>query len=555
MKKLLSIITTILLICILAVCSACSSPEGFINPGDSLGGGGVSDYTPENSQETTADEITDIVGNVSQGLNEIPSNATQITGKYTISTAGNYFVEGDISDNKIEIESEGVILFLKNATLSKGKKVIESTVSFTLTLIGQNYITNTDTAEGKTAITCDGLLTINGSGSLNVSSVNNGITADSIIVKDATLNVNCAKDGLHAEISAYDDIITAPTFSYDNGYVYLDNANINITSVSDGIQADTFVYVKDSTISITTNNGAPTTITEYSSDNGEGKGIKAGTLDWGADDSEIEIADYLIYIESGNITVNANDDAIHSNGEMVIKGGTFDITSGDDGLHAETLLKIEDGDIKVNNCYEGIEGAKVEISGGNIQVTSVDDGINAADGTTTRVNVANNNCHIIISGGTINVNASGDGIDSNGSLLISGGTVFVSGSSNGANAALDADGNIIVNGGKLFAVGALGMVETPASNSEQNCVSFAQNKTISAGTVLTLTDSETNEIISYTVPKNCQSIIISCPELKKGNSYSIYGGSTSLCSFTVSSVITTIGSSNSIGNPGGRPKR
>ena len=59
------------------------------------------------------------------------------------------------------------------------------------------------------------------------------------------------------------------------------------------------------------------------------------------------------------------------------------------------------------------------------------------------------------------------------------------------------------------------------------------------------------------VKKNCQSVIISCSALKKGETYYIYGGETKMTSFTVSSIITTVGSSGSTfpggGGPGGRP--
>ena len=151
------------------------------------------------------------------------------------------------------------------------------------------------------------------------------------------------------------------------------------------------------------------------------------------------------------------------------------------------------------------------------------------------------------------MNSEGDGIDSNGSMLISGGEVYVAGPTSGANAALDADGSIIVNGGYLFAVGLIGMVETPASNSQQNVVSFARSAAIAAGTNISLADREGNAIFSFTTPKDCQSVIISCPELLDSESYSIYGGDSQLCTFTVTQTITSVGSSGGIGNPGGNP--
>ena len=169
------------------------------------------------------------------------------------------------------------------------------------------------------------------------------------------------------------------------------------------------------------------------------------------------------------------------------------LSSGDDAVHSDNLLQITGGSIAIDKCYEGVESAKVEISGGTIEIESYEDGINAADGTQNRVGVSNDNCHIIISGGYISVNcigSEGDGVDSNGTILISGGELYIAGSGNSADAALDADGGILINGGYVFAAGSLGMVETPASNSSQYCVSFARNTSISAGTTLYLCDSE-----------------------------------------------------------------
>jgi hypothetical protein len=531
--------------------------EGFVNPGDSLGGGGTATYTPEASYSELETSVISIAGEKVLGESEAPSDCTVITKKGKISTAGNYLVSSEIS-GKIEVTTSGVHLYLSGATLSNEKKVIESNNDLIITLIGKNTIENTNT-DGSNAIDCSGNLTINGTGSLSVTSTKNGIKGNSISITQSTLVINSDKDGLHAEIDSYDTLTSAPTFSYnDGGYVYINEANVTITSADDGIQADTFVYITgESNIDITTNGGAPTKVTESSKNSADGKGIKTGLIDWGDDSSstygEVESGDYLILIEGGNITINSNDDAIHSNNRVTISGGNITINTGDDGVHADKVLNVSGGSIDVQKSYEGIEGAKIEISGGSVSVTATDDGINAADGTQTRVNVANNNCHIIISGGYVTVNSSGDGIDSNGSILISGGTTVVYGPTSSNDAALDADGSIIVNGGNLFAVGSLGMVETPASNSAQNVISFAKNTTLSAGTNISLTDSSGELIMSYALLKNCQSIIISCAQLEKGSSYSLYGGDTLLSSFTISSTITTIGSSNNIGNGGGMP--
>ena len=74
---------------------------------------------------------------------------------------------------------------------------------------------------------------------------------------------------------------------------------------------------------------------------------------------------------------------------------------------------------------------------------------------------SNANGYIIIEGGNITVDASGDGIDSNGTVLIKGGYITIHGPVARGDASLDSDGGILIEGGTLIAAGSLGMVETP----------------------------------------------------------------------------------------------
>ncbi len=564
LNRLMSLLISLSLVLSSAIFLGSAAVSGaFINPGDSLGGGGTATSTPTATEHQRVQMAQAEIGALTAGLTAVPEGATQITGKYEITAPGDYYVSTAIEGKKITVSCEGATLYLVNATLSNEKKVIDSSVPFTITLIGNSTVTNSNTA-GSNAIDCLGKLTINGSGSLTVNSTKNGIVADSITVNGATLDITAAKDALHAEISAFDDetLTSAPTFSYSaGGYFVANNANITVNSTGDAIQADTFVYMTDTVCNITAGGGAPSSVNSTSSNNADGKGIKAGPLDWGPEDAngnrtDLASDDYLVYIKSGTYTINSNDDAVHSNSTVVIDGGSIVISTGDDGIHGDKLLQISGGDITINKSYEGVEAAKVEINGGVFKITSSDDGVNGADGTSSVPGNASSNCHIIITGGDMLVNAGGDGIDSNGSLLISGGELRVSGSTSGANAALDTDGSIIVNGGYLMAVGALGMVETPVSNSAQCCVSFAYSSSLSANTAVSVTDSSGNDIYSFTVPKGGQSIIISTPEFVIGGSYKIYIGGSEVASFTISSIITSVGSSGSAGgggttNPGG----
>ncbi len=536
-------------------------------------GCGGSSSLPEETETNLDSLAAAAAGNIAQAAytdaDSVRSNATKLVGK-NITSSGAYYLDDDsLAGKKINVDADGVTLYLIDADLSNDGKCIESEkYGLTLTLIGSSTITSTLNSDGeaKTAVDIEQGLTINGPGSVTISATKNGIKAGSIKIRDASVDIDADQDGLHAEID-YDSNTKAPSFSYsEGGFVYIQDAAVTVAAADDGIQADTFVYIAGSSdIGITTNGGAPASlseITDSSSDKVSGKGIKAGLIDWGEDEKELSVSDdtngdYLIYITGGDIDINSNDDAVHSNGQIIMTAGTLHVATGDDGMHADKLMKISGGDIEIERCYEGVEAAKVEISGGDLSVTSADDGINGADGTSNRPGSGNSNCHIIISGGNVYVDAKGDGVDSNGAMLISGGSMYISGSTSGADAALDADGTIWVNGGYVFACGAYGMVETPASSSEQNVVSFTYSTSggsyIQAGETLYLTDTDENTIMYFTVPKNCQSVIVSAPELANGSSYCIYGDGTQLCDFTVSSTITTVGSSASVssGSPGG----
>ena len=93
-------------------------------------------------------------------------------------------------------------------------------------------------------------------------------------------------------------------------------------------------------------------------------------------------------------------------------------------MHADEANRVYGGEITIETCYEGIEGQNVEISGGTIDITASDDGLNAAGGNDQSgmggfggdMFSADEDAWITISGGTVTIDATGDGIDSNGDL-------------------------------------------------------------------------------------------------------------------------------------------
>ncbi len=179
-------------------------------------------------------------------------------------------------------------------------------------------------------------------------------------------------------------------------------------------------------------------------------GIKVSDLE------EDDIADgytnasFVIDGRDLTIDITAEGDGINSGTDLTIKSGNITVSSGDDGIKADYILTIgEEGTegpvINVKKAGEAIEGATINIYSGNITVNSTDDGINAANKDLTDYTYSLN-----IMGGTINITAGADGIDSNGNVNILGGlTTIVRSASNGGEGGLDYEGSCYVKEGCL----------------------------------------------------------------------------------------------------------
>jgi len=283
-----------------------------------------------------------------------------------------------------------------------------------------------------------------------------------------------------------------------------------------------------------------------------------------------------IVIQDGNFNINSEDDAVHSNGHAALASGNFQIAAGDDGIHADTTLEIYGGDVNITKRYEGIESAEITIEGGSIEIVSSDDGINVAGGNdnsgfggfgpmnrdsfTTSAAVTSQAIagsdkaeqKLTINGGEINVNASGDGIDINGSGYMTGGTVAVSGPTNNGNGGLDYDGEFVVTGGTLIVAGASGMAQAPGSGTTVNTIAAAVTAQAS-GTSIQLIDSSGTAVMAFTPEKEFSHIVISSAVIQTGKAYKIMGGDTELASFTADSTVTNL-SDNGAGNKGMAPR-
>jgi hypothetical protein len=159
---------------------------------------------------------------------------------------------------------------------------------------------------------------------------------------------------------------------------------------------------------------------------------------------------------------------------------------------------------------------------------------------------------------------------------MTGGTVIINGPTRNDNGALDYFGAFEVTGGLLVAVGSSGMAEAPSASSSQYAVMVNLSSAQSAGTMIHIESQDGEEVLSFVPTKAYQSVVLCSPELGNSSTYVVYAGGSStgsvtdglysggayapgtqVASFSISSVVTTVGSSGGAfpgGMPGGPPR-
>lgn len=274
----------------------------------------------------------------------------------------------------------------------------------------------------------------------------------------------------------------------------------------------------------------------------------------------VAVADGDFHITAGKAAVKSVNDDDLTQGNVTITGGTFALSAGSDGINALNEIHILDGRIVVEESNEGLEARVIRLSGGEIEITAQDDGLNATDkrteaGADTETEKPDSNAQkhgtkpdvgaaadfsrdlprggmgqshpeasIHISGGVIQIDAEGDGVDSNGYFYMSGGALYVAGSSHGGDSALDYDIEASISGGIVVAAGQSSMAQNFGEGSTQGAVLVNTSAQNAAGSDIILLDSEGKELLAWTMQKSYNSVVISAPEIKAGNSYTVKTG-------------------------------
>lgn len=484
-----------------------------------------------------------------------------------ITKDGVYKVSGKFSQLTVNTnETAKPHIILENAEISSRNgpaiNIISADKVF-ITLAEGSKNTLSDTAEYDSSYeNADGVifsksdLTINGKGALNIkSNYKCGIVSkDDLTICDSKINIesigtavegkDCVKlSNADIVINSQGDGIKSNNSEDNNrGYIYIKSAKMDITSVNDAIQAETALLIDNGTFNLKTGGGSAVSSSNYGKENnrwgmwGGGMREEQESTETDTESAKALKGGKLIKISKGEFTIDSSDDSIHSNSDLEINGGTFNISSGDDGIHADDQLIINSGTINISKSYEGIEATAITVNNGNINVTSSDDGFNAAGGKDSSAMggrpgqnpfESDSEAQLNFNGGYIIVDASGDGIDSNGDLTLNGGILLVSGPENSGNGAMDYGGRATSNGGIAVIVGSSGMATTFDPSSKQPSFMYITSSVYQGGTSLSVT-KDNKVLASFRPKKQYNSIIITSPNFSTGETYKLnIGGNVS----------------------------
>ncbi len=395
----------------------------------------------------------------------------------TITAEGVYIVSGTLSDGQIVVEADDaakVQIVLKGASITSSDSAalyVKSADKVFVTLAEgtENTLANggSFTADGDTnvdgAVFAKDDITFNGSGSLTIDSpAGHGVVGkDDVKIAGGTITINAANHGVQAN----------------------DSVRVAEATVTVNAQNKDGIHVSDD-----------------------------------ADEEEGTESDSFFYMADGSLTISAGDDGIHADAEALIEGGVIDVT----------------------NSYEGVEALSIRISGGDIRTVASDDGLNAAGGNSSGgsqtfgsddwgggapvgFNDGGSNGSIEISGGTLYVQAGGDGIDSNGSVDISGGYTVVCGPTQGDTSVIDFNSGGSITGGTFIGTGGAGMAES-FTNASQGLIAVSVGSQ-SAGSTVTLKNSSGDVLAEVTPELDYAVVYVSTQDMAQGETYTLTAGS------------------------------
>ena len=459
-------------------------------------------------------------------------------GTITITSGGTYRITGEYSGQvKIEAaKTDTVRLVLDNAKItnstgaainvvSAAEAIIYTAAGTTNTVADEANYAATGDDDPDAAIYSTANLTLTGEGSLSVEGAyEEGIhTTGGLVIASGTLDVNAANTGIKGK-----------------DYVDITGGIVNVTAAQDGIKStntddESMGFTRLSAGSVTVSAGddglkAPHTLE-----------ISGGTLNIEKSNEGIE-AQYINILD-GDVTVNSTDDGINASLKDSSSDASSDTTSGTATTGQQTQQN-QNGQVQQAPAGGGAAPGGSQGSTGqnqNMPQPPTDGTMPGGGGGTFEVVDA----AINISGGTVTVNAEGDGIDSNGTATFSGGTVTVNGPTAGGNNALDSNGDLLLNGGTVTTGSTADMFEAPSSASTSGYLKITDSSALTQGSTVQVTDSSGTVVANYKITTSgVQLVLVSNKNIVKGQSYtvSVTSGSVDAASTTAASGASELGS-------------
>lgn len=327
-----------------------------------------------NTVEITTEEYNDVwksnLGTIDLDDMEVSGEGVSISSNtISINKGGDFTVNGTLSEGMIYINSsEKVKLRLNGVNITnstgpaiffddvkKGFITIESGTTNVLT-DGTEY-----TQDAKSTLFSNDNLEIKGTGNLIINAnYKHGICSDDdISIQNGNITINAVGDGIKA-----------------NGDVEITDGTIEITTKQDGIQADANVKISSGDIKIMTTGDVSSSsnnfrnVQQTEDTTISSKGIK----------TEIDLT-----ISGGSFDIKSTGHSVHSNGSVNIIDGDFVInSSAGKGISGDGNVTIDDGNILIENATEGIESkAVLTINDGIVHIICTDDGLNAGGGNSS----------------------------------------------------------------------------------------------------------------------------------------------------------------------------
>lgn len=483
-----------------------------------------------------------------------------------ITQAGTYLISGTLEDGQIQVEvgnQEEVNLVLNETQISSttgAPILITQSAKTTITLMEgtQNVISHQMvmndgeevSKEEKAAIFSQDDLMITGTGSLTVDAktYNGVVSQDDLVIEGGNFVIESANHGLKGKDSV---VIEEGTFKMttkgdaiqsdqeadeEKGFITIRGGDFDLVAEQDGIQAQTKLVIEGGTFKIETGGGYEAgAVKETTSQPPFNRGASATAETATTPSAKGLKAGQELVIEGGSLTINSADDALHTNGSLWMNGGEVTLSTGDDGLHADETVEVNGGTVDILTSYEGLEGQVARVNDGVIRLVATDDGINAAGGMDgsgfmsffnpmTTSQQEGESGLIELNGGWLYVNALGDGLDANGSIIMTGGVVIVEGPTSGHDGILDFDETFDLQGGQLIASGGVGMLQTPSETSTQPTLVIQDS--FESGELIHIQSEEGAEIVTFSPSKASQVLIISSPDLKMESTYRVLSGGT-----------------------------